>query len=785
MLKIISAFRKRLAKPYRYFRRIRKRYKVLILSPFLLFLLFLTLDLIFPFRIKTDYSQLVLAEDSSILHVFLSKDDKWRIKTELHEITPLLYKSIIYKEDKYFRFHLGINPVSIVKALFRNIQKGRVVSGASTITMQVARLLKPGKRTYKNKILEMFRAMQLEFHYSKNDILLMYINLVPYGGNIEGMKSASLIYYEQMPEALSLAQVISLSIIPNNPSKLVLGKNNSKILEERNAWLKRLHERKIFSSSEIRTAMCEPVIGYRHATPRLAPHFSLLLRGRFPEKHIIHSTLKTDIQQKTESLVYNYIRRCNSTYINNAAVLVLNNYSGQVEAYVGSADFHNHETQGQVNGIQAIRSPGSALKPFLYALAIDQGLITPKYIIYDIPSNFKGYTPQNYDSEFRGRISTEDALAQSLNIPAVKILEMTGLENFIDKLADLGFLRILSDRKKLGFSVALGGCGVSLEELTQAYASFANEGIYKKYKYLLDDHYPEHDTLFSAESCYMITQILSKSNRPDFPGEYESTVHLPKIAWKTGTSYGRRDAWSVGYNKKYTIGVWVGNFPGYGVPDLHGAGYAAPLLFEIFNCLNYDGIRDWFQEPPGIDYRLVCVETGLPPNSFCDNLVMDAFIPGVSHYMKCTHMKNIYLHPEERFSYCRLCLPKTGYKKVLMPNLPADMIAFCEENKMPYTKIPPHNPNCTRIFDTEGPQIISPNEDTEYILMEGEEQKLLLKANAENDVQFLYWYINDTLLKKVKNGESIFFKPGKGEIKISCTDDKGRNTDIWIHVQYI
>ena len=759
------------------------KYTIFFISGF--FITFLLLDTIFPVRIDEDYSQIVLAADGSILHAFLNNDDKWRMKIELDEISPLLKKTIVYKEDKYFMYHLGINPAAVFRALLSNIIRGERVSGASTITMQVARLMEPKERTYTNKLKEMFRALQLEFRYSKSEILQLYLNHVPYGGNIEGVKSASILYFQQMPDALSLAQVVTLAMIPNKPNSLKPGINNSYITQERNRWLEYFGKRSLFPNDDIDDALNEPLEAERNEAPKLAPHFAIQIKNRYPEQAATRTFIDPAIQAKVENLVYDHIRPIKQMNITNAAVVVVENKTNGIVAYAGSADFFDEQHYGQVDGSTAIRSPGSTLKPFLYALAIDKGLVTPHYLLSDIPVNYGGYSPDNYDSKFRGLISMEDALALSLNVPVVNILNELGVEFFTEKLISAGFGSIKRSSSYLGLSLVLGGCGVKLTELTNLFNAFADEGRFSKIKWTLTDSTTDNDTLMSGEAAFIITDILTKPERPDLPAKYENSIHLPRIAWKTGTSYGRRDGWSIGYNKKYTVGVWVGNFPGTGIPEMNGATHAAPLLFKIFNNIDYDSKADWFKTPENLDYRLVCSESGLPPQEFCENLIMDGYIPGVSPSQKCHHLKQVFLSADRKTSYCRACLPEAGYRKELMPNLSPEIISFYEENNIPFTKIPPHNPNCQRVFVENAPVITSLDEGVEYVLMKDEGQKLMLACSVENDVDIVYWYIDDVFYKSLPPSQKAFFIPKQGEIKISCTDNKGRNSDIWIKVKIL
>jgi penicillin-binding protein 1C len=283
----------------------------------------------------------------------------------------------------------------------------------------------------------------------------------------------------------------------------------------------------------------------------------------------------------------------------------------------------------------------------------------------------------------------------------------------------------------------------------------------------------------------MINEMLSRVNRPDFPVNWESTVHLPKIAWKTGTSYGRRDAWSIGYDRKYTVGVWVGNFSGVGVPELSGANVATPLLFTVFNTIDYDDDEPWFSQPADCDFRMVCTETGLPPADFCPHLVTDYFIPLVSPARKCDNMQEVAVSADEKLSYCRVCMPEAGYKKKWYKVVSPEMRDFFETNKMAYVPIPPHNPACEKLFREGGPTVVSPANGSEYLINKKDPEPVLLRCKVGNDVGKVYWYINDKFYKAADAGVKQFFIPTEGPVKISCTDDKGRNKNIWIRVKYV
>jgi penicillin-binding protein 1C len=746
--------------------------------------LFTVLSLLFPLRVSKEYSQLVFASDGTVLHAFLTGDDKWRMYTRLDEITPELRRAILFKEDRYFYRHFGINPVSIARALYNNSIRGRKTSGASTITMQVARLLDPAPRTYTSKVVEMFRALQLEWKYSKEEILQLYLNLVPYGGNIEGVKAASLLYYGELPTALSISRVATLSIIPNRPTSLKPGRSDEMLQKERDRWLRRYLESGLFTPAEVESALSEPLGIRRREAPHQVPHFAQRIRSQYPGMPLVYTTLDWKIQQQVETIAASCIMRLKTRNIHNAAVLIISNRTREVAAYLGNPDYTDREFAGQVDGVRAVRSPGSTLKPLIYGLAMDRGLVTPRTVITDVPANFEGYAPENFDSRYNGNVTIERALAYSLNIPAVKVLDRLGPKTLIDRLSETGFSQVKKDGKKLGLSVALGGCGVRVDEMAALYAAFPNNGVWKPLKWLRDEKQDRKVQVVTAEAGYLISNILTQLSRPDLPNNYQSSIHVPRVAWKTGTSYGRRDAWSIGFNKKYTIAVWIGNFSGIGVPELTGADMATPLLFDLFNTLDYNSSNEWLSRPSGLAFRFVCPETGLPPGDFCRSSVLDQHLPSVSTNVRCDHLKEMHVSINEDFTYCTTCLPANGYRKKLYPNLAPELIAFYESEKVGYQRIPAHNSACSRVFREKEPVITSPVSHREYLVEKTDPQGILLACNADNEVKTVYWYINDRFYKSGLAGDKIFFTPGAGKVKISCSDDRGRNTDCLIDVKY-
>jgi penicillin-binding protein 1C len=752
----------------------------IILAVLVLLFLF---DLLFPPPTVKQYSKEIIADEGTLISAYLTNDDKWRLRTDIDDVSPELIKAIIEKEDSWFFWHFGVNPVSIIRAVYSNALSGKRISGASTITMQVIRLLEPRERTHFNKLIEMFRAVQFELHHSKREILEIYLSLLPFGGNIEGVESASYIYFNRPPKQLSLAQSILLCAIPNNPNSRRLDRYNDDIFKVRNHWINYFKNENTFPQTDLDDASDEPIETHRYAIPSLAPHFAYFVKDNYDGDRI-KTTLNLRIQQTAEELLLNHINRVFLKGITNGAVLIIDNKTSSVVGYCGSADFNDVSHSGQVNGITAIRSPGSTLKAALFAHAFDEGILTPQMKIEDIPTDFNGYEPENYDLKFYGNISASFALENSLNIPAVKLLRKVRLENFINLLEECGFNEISNRKKKLGLSLILGGCGVTLAELTRLFTAFARDGELHQLAYTIDQFdEDENIKVFSPASSYLTSNILSGRDRNDIV-DLSIYSKLPKFAWKTGTSYGKRDAWAIGFNQNYTIGVWMGNFDGGGSPHLSGAEAAVPLLFDLFNAIDYGSESDWFNKPREVFEREVCAESGLLPTQYCDRTITDYAINNSSHNIICNIHQPVYVNLEETIQYCTGCIPSKDYERKIYPLYDPELTVWLSENNYNFIKPPPHNPDCQAKFTQNGPRILSPSEDYDYFIEEDSEQEILLLAASDSKAKTHYWYVNDKFYTKCTPGEKIFLKPENGENKISCLDDKGRDESVSIKVKY-
>ena len=716
-----------------------------------------------------------------MLHASLSSDDKWRMHTRMEEVPAELVAALVAKEDRWFWWHPGVNPVALGRAAVSNVVAGERMSGASTITMQLARMLEPKPRTLWGKVKEMFRAVQLEWHYSKQEILEMYLSYLPYGGNVEGVKAASHLYFGRPPERLSLSQSIVLTVIPNRPNSLRPDVHPEALTLARDKWARRFAEEGVFDGADLDDALAEPVAGRRMELATVAPQFCRRVLAEHGGTQV-QSTLDPQLQAKVERLLKNHVERAAKNGVGNGAVLVVDNLTMEVLAYCGSADFENKGADGEVDAIHALRSPGSTLKPFLYAEAFERGLLTPKMKVLDVPFEAAGYMPVNYDKTCTGEVSAEYALRHSLNLPSVRLLYGMGLRPFVSKLMRAGFAGIGRNQKELGLSVVLGGCGVRLDELVPAYAAFARGGQQAGLRFVREAGGDGRGgKLCSPEVAYLVTDVLAGLERPDLPQGLLERSKLPRVAWKTGTSYGRRDAWAIGYNPRYTVGVWMGNMDGRGVQGLSGAVTATPLLIEVFNAMATGVEKEWFRVPQGVERRAVCSVTGLLPSGNCPHRVNDLRIKGRSPLQVCGHVKSIYTDWEGKTRYCPACLPSSGWKQASYLDLAPELLGWMQRQGLQVPLPPPHAEQCTAVFAGAGPQIVSPRADGEYWVPDGE--SLVLHAAAPATSSRLYWYANDVFLGSTATDGKLAYTPADGRLRIACMDDQGQMARIAVRVR--
>jgi len=744
----------------------------------------------FPYQeIKAiKYSKTVLDKDGNLLRAFLGKEDSWLLEVGLDEINPDFINATLAIEDKRFMKHPGIDLAAVFRAAKQNLASKRVISGASTISMQVMRLLLPKKRTLWNKIVETVHTIRLEALYSKQDILKLYFELAPYGGNILGVKAASLRYFKKYPQDLNLSECALLAGLPQSPSRLRPDRYPKRAKIRRDQVLLSMLKNGYINQAQFKSAKNEPIVAGTFTFPFKTPHFARQIKNKYPQNHSIVTTLDSNIQHLAETTLKGAIRSLRSQGVTNGAIVVIENESGKVRALVGSNDFFSFKDSGQINGALSLRCPGSALKPFTYALGIDKGLYTPRMILADVPVQYSGYTPRDYDKKYRGPVTLREALVDSLNIPAVEVLDKVSYRSLYFFLKDIGISTINKLPESYGLSLTLGSGEVNLLQLTNAYATLARGGVYEPYQ-LIEEDKPNKTSkrIISEGAAYIISDILSDSTRLESVGIYRDDKIHPKIAFKTGTSFGHRDAWTISYNPEYTVGVWLGNFSAKPSKALVGIEAATPIAIHIFDRLYSKKSSPWYTKPDEVGKRYTCALSGEPINEFCDHGVKDLYLKNKSIAKKCTFHKKIAIDIKTELSLDDYAKQGRDYIEEVFVIWPDKLQSWIRQHNPEYLEPPEYMIVPKRIvnLDKNRPKIVLPLHKCEYFISGPDkfEQKLTIVANGSFDADKLYWFINDNFFSASDIGEKLFWTMEKGKYKITCVDKQGRSSFIRIVVR--
>lgn len=558
-------------------------------------------------RIDAPGSTLVLARDGTPLRAFADADGIWRYRVHLDQVAPTYVNALLSYEDRWFYRHPGINPASLLRATVQAAVYGEVVSGGSTLTMQVARMLEPIPRTLIGKLKQSWRALQLEWRFSKTEILEMYLNLAPFGGTIEGVQAASYAYLGKSADRLSDAEAALLVVLPQSPSRWRPDRHPQRAQAARDKVIRRLVDTGAWTQERADDARIEQVAARRLRTPMSAALLARRLRQRFPDAGVITSTVDATIQARVEARVTSRVRRLPEH--NSVAVLVVDNASTDTLAYVGSANLLDDARAGHVDMVQAPRSPGSTLKPMLYGMALDQGLIHSMSLLIDAPQSFDGYQPSNFAERFQGPISATQALRLSLNVPAVDLLDRVGVVRFASTLENAGLRLRMAEGATPNLSMILGGAATSLEELVGSYLALARAGRATAPRLIADDPMAER-YLMSPGAAFIVRRMLERDPNDNLGTAQYDTASRVSLAWKTGTSYGYRDSWALAVTPEYTIGVWIGRPDGTPQPGQFGAITALPLLIEVADSLPTRQTRDLSAPPTSVSQHEICWPLG-------------------------------------------------------------------------------------------------------------------------------------------------------------------------------
>ncbi|MEC9465246.1 MAG: penicillin-binding protein 1C, partial [Myxococcota bacterium] len=664
-------------------------------------------------------STVLYDRDGQLLSATVASDEQWRFAPPA-ALPEKFVHALLTFEDKRFFTHPGIDPLAVGRALLDSIQAGHVVSGASTLTMQVARLARPGSaRSLTNKVIEALGALKLEAAYSKEDILALYATHAPFGGNVVGLEAAAWRYFARSPHHLSWAESATLAVLPNSPALIHPGRNRSQLEAKRNALLRRLGAQGLLDAETLELSIAEPLPGRPHKIPNLAPHLASHHRSQDPGERV-ETTLRSSLQTMTTEVVLRHHRSLSGNGIHNAAAIILDVKSGQVLAYVGNVPLfspalhHNH-----VDIIQSERSTGSVLKPLLYSAMLRDGALMPDQLIADIPTRVGGFAPMNFGRSYDGAVPASQALARSLNVPAVRMLHHSGLDRFYAELESLGISSLHRPSSHYGLSLILGGSEASLWELTGIYAGLARATESGTVQALSKDAFRPHYLARQAQGhetpttagqyqadpavLYQTMHALLEVNRPGLSRGWRQFASTRPIAWKTGTSYGFRDAWAVGVTPEYAVGVWVGNADGEGRAGLTGTLAAAPIMLDIFSRL---GPTTWFRPPAtGMKMVSVCSRSGHVAGPHCTSTDMRHTPKSAAGSESCGYCQRIHLHETEALRVSSACSPVHRMRTQSHFSLPTTQEWFYRRKHPRYQPLPDYHPTCPESRDDQRPKM--------------------------------------------------------------------------------
>ncbi len=756
-----------------------------------LWLIFLLADRLDPLPdVQATRAQTVLAGDGTPLWRFADEQGVWRYQVSLDEVSPLYLEALINYEDRWFYRHPGVNPVAIVRALWLNQSEGRIVSGGSTLSMQVARIIEPHSRNWRGKLRQLWRTLQLEWHFSKRDILEIYLNRAPFGGTLEGVAAASWSYLGKPPLELTPSEAALLAVLPQAPSRLRPDRHPQRAEAARNKLLLRLQQYQVWPAQQIREAMEDGIALPSRQEPALAPLLARRLASG-NRQHRIHTTLDANLQRRLEDLLLRWKNRLPPQ--GSAAILVVDSRTLQVRAYLGSADLNDAQRAGHVDMVQAIRSPGSTLKPFLYALAIEDGLIHSESLLQDVPRHHASYRPGNFSRGFGGPVSASDALTSSLNLPAVQLLEHYGPQRFDARLRQAGIRLRYPGNAEPNLSLILGGTGMSLESLVTAFAAFDRDGSTAPLRFEQGDSLQPRQ-LLDEGAGWIVQRILSGQRNPGLTAATRQGRH-GSLAWKTGTSHGHRDAWAVGTGNGHVIGIWVGRPDGTPVPGQYGQVSAVPLLMQVHDMLGYSqaAVADKPQ-PARVGVAAICWPGGQPlpeQDSNCRRLrfawTLDAMVPttlnnaGISQRI----WHNIWLDAEGRQVHAD-CPDARPQQLALWP---AALEPWLPRREQRMQRLPALSPSCPPRTPLRSGQIqitgVTPGSRLQ--LPPGSalhQQGLALSFGAAGAGQQLWWYLNGQPLAHTTGQQPLqhsFHQPGPQQL--SLMDELGQTARLEFEIR--
>ena len=714
------------------------------------------------------------SRDGQLLGARIAADGQWRFPAS-DSVPEKFATCIVTFEDKRFWHHPGVDPLAIARALRLNTRQGEVRSGASTLTMQTIRLSRKNPpRTIPEKIWEMVLALRLEAYTSKEEILALYAAHAPFGGNVVGLDAAAWRYFGRPADELSWAESATLAVLPNAPALIHPGSRRDLLLNKRNFLLDKLCENGVLDPLECELAREEPLPDKPWPLPEIAYHYLETLRKQQGD-HLYESSLDYALQQRAEAVIHRHHEVFATNEVFNLAALILDVHTGEPLAYVGNAGHTSRAHGDNVDVVQAPRSSGSTLKPLLYAAMLDEGDLLPDMLVSDIPFHYKDFSPNNFNHTFDGAVPARDVIRRSLNVPSVRMLHDYGVEKFIDLLQRLGFTTISRGADIYGLSLILGGAEIKLGELASVYASLARE-----LGSPTESRRPAPPLSRGAIWCTF--DALTEVNRPEEEGDWHTFSSTRKIAWKTGTSYGNRDAWSVGVTPDYVVAVWAGNCNGEGRPLLTGVGYAAPVMFDLFNLLPPSG---WFEMPSDeLEEVECCALSGHPATDLCEaDGTITVWAPKAPHQPDpCPYHRLVHLNPDETWQVDSDCWPVSEIKHVSRFVLPPAQEWYYMKSHSGYHPLPPFHPNYAGYRRSGAVEIIYPQEGMSVaapVALDARSQGVVLSAAHSDPDATLYWHLDGTYLGMTTHGEhKLSIVPTPGAHTLTVLDANGHSAAV-------
>lgn len=774
--------------------KIIKYFKQLSITRKVIFILITILVIAYIFCLPRQlfhvpYSTVVTDRNGELLGARIASDGQWRFPPR--NTTPEKIKQcLITFEDRHFYHHWGVNPVSTGRAAYQNLKNKRIVSGGSTLTMQTIRLARNKSRTFGEKFIEMILATRLEFRASKEKILSMYVSHAPFGGNVVGLDAAAWRYFGHSAEELSWAEAAMLAVLPNAPAMIHLSKSRQSLLNKRNRLLKQLYGRKIIDSSTYELAISEPLPDEPHPLPQIAPHLVSRFYQERNGKYSV-STIDRGIQTQIENAAERWSNEFNRSDIRNLAILVIDIQTNQVVAYCGNVNFKRKQSGNQVDVIQAPRSTGSILKPFLYYAMLQEGSLLPHTLLPDIPININGFTPQNFSLQFEGAVPASEALARSLNIPAVTMLQKYGAPKFHTFLRQIGLKTINRPASHYGLSLILGGAEATLWDVTNTYAYMGRSLLQLPQTecslLLSDSENSEAVTsakttdIFQPGAVWQTFNALTEVNRPE-EIDWKSIPSMHPIAWKTGTSHGFRDAWAVGVTPHYAIGVWVGNATGEGKPGLVGARTAGPVLFDIFSLLPP---TQWFKRPGNVFVKTeVCRKSGHLKGRFCEETDTLLILPAGLKTEACPYHHLITLSADETHRIYENCANLEPTIQKSWFTLPPVWEWYYRQHHPEYSPLPSFKPGCGE--DALQPmQFIYPPMNARIVLpkqMDGSPGYMTAELAHGNPATTIFWHLDNTYLTQTQDFHKISLQPTPGKHSLTAVDSAGNTVTTTFYI---